>query len=107
MLSVSDFEGCHTAVAEGGVMRCLPLMTDWGGAAEVYRPDLVQPDVAGLVNYFERNYPQFEDAATALQQEFVETFSAERVFSDWNKVLFSNLEVETDAQRQAMASETL
>ncbi|GEP61435.1 glycosyltransferase [Reyranella soli] len=88
ILSVSDFEGCHTAVAEGGVMGCLPLMTEWGGAKEVYSPELVQSGLSEMVDYFERNYARFDSASTDLQKVFIRRFSTNEVFLHWNKILF-------------------
>jgi glycosyltransferase involved in cell wall biosynthesis len=88
ILSLSDFEGCHTAVAEGGVMGCLPLMTNWGGAEEVYSPSLVQRDLSELVAYFDAHYESFEQDSRAIQAQFEQTFGFDRVFERWNELLF-------------------
>lgn len=41
ILSVSDFEGTHQAVAEGGASAAIPIMRDWEGASEVYSPQWI------------------------------------------------------------------
>jgi hypothetical protein len=38
VLSTSDVEGCHTAVAEGMASGAVPIVRPWQGAAEVYDP---------------------------------------------------------------------
>jgi glycosyltransferase involved in cell wall biosynthesis len=38
VLSTSDVEGCHTAVAEGMASGAVPIVRPWPGAAEVYDP---------------------------------------------------------------------
>jgi glycosyltransferase involved in cell wall biosynthesis len=88
ILSLSDFEGCHTAVAEGGVMGCLPLMTNWGGADEVYSPSLVQRDLAELVRFYDAHYESFEQDSLALQAEFTQTFGLNQVFERYSALLF-------------------
>jgi len=88
VLSLSDFEGCHTAVAEGGVMGCLPLMTNWNGADEVYSPQLVQPDLAGVVAYFDAHFERFEQDSRTLQADFQQTFGIANVYKAWREVFF-------------------
>lgn len=87
VLSLSDFEGCHTAVAEGGAMGCLPLMTNWGGADEVYPASLVQPGLTEVLQYFERHYEGFEQHSQALQTQFQRTFGIDAVFETWRALL--------------------
>ena len=41
ILSVSDFEGTHQAVAEGGASGALPVIRDWVGSAEIYSSNWV------------------------------------------------------------------
>ncbi len=46
ILSTSDHEGSHQAVAEGMCAGCVPVMLNWEGAGEIYPPDLVFPDTS-------------------------------------------------------------
>jgi glycosyltransferase involved in cell wall biosynthesis len=89
VLSLSDFEGCHTAVAEGGAMGCLPLMTNWGGADEVYPPDLVQHDLQEVVRFFDAHYESFAEHSADLQLRFQRAFGIDRVFETWRALLLS------------------
>lgn len=45
LLSTSDFEGSHQAVAEGMASGALPAIRDWNGAAMLYPPRFVWHDV--------------------------------------------------------------
>jgi glycosyltransferase involved in cell wall biosynthesis len=91
ILSLSDFEGCHTAVAEGGVMGCLPLMTGWDGADGVYPKRLVQTDLADVERYFTEHYETFEQSSSALRAEFQRQFSIDHVFPLWRDLLLGKL----------------
>jgi glycosyltransferase involved in cell wall biosynthesis len=50
VLSVSDYEGTHQAVAEGGISGAIPLMLDWPGADEVYQNKWVHSSLNEIVN---------------------------------------------------------
>lgn len=102
ILSLSDFEGCHTAVAEGGVMGCLPLMTNWAGASEIYPANLVQRDNAGLVRFFDAHYPQFESESRSLQAQFTRTFGIDRVFEQWCDLFFQRQPLESFPQQATL-----
>jgi glycosyltransferase involved in cell wall biosynthesis len=87
VVSLSDFEGCHTAVAEGGAMGCLPLMTNWGGADEVYPARLVQRDLNQVVHYFDAHYETFAQHSLEIQAQFQHTFGIDSVFEAWRSLL--------------------
>lgn len=48
ILSVSDFEGTHQAVAEGGASGAMPIIRNWEGADEVYRKEWVYSDTDAM-----------------------------------------------------------
>lgn len=50
ILSVSDLEGTHQAVAEGGASGALPIIRNWDGADEVYRQEWVYADIAAMAD---------------------------------------------------------
>jgi glycosyltransferase involved in cell wall biosynthesis len=54
ILSTSDFEGSHQAVAEGMAAGCIPIIRNWEGACRIYPPKYVVETV--------------EDAARAVAQ---------------------------------------
>lgn len=87
ILSLSDFEGCHTAVAEGGVMGCLPLMLNWGGADEVYDPRWVHADLDALADWFEQTWPRFDEVSADIREAFGSEFPLPRVWPAWRRAL--------------------
>lgn len=46
VLSVSEHESFHLAVAEGAAAGCTPIVLPWEGASELYPNDWVYPDLA-------------------------------------------------------------
>lgn len=55
ILSVSDFEGSHQAVAEGMAAGCVPAIRDWVGAGRIYPAHYVEGTVDRLVAMIERH----------------------------------------------------
>ncbi|MHC9035395.1 glycosyltransferase, partial [Cobetia marina] len=51
IVSTSDFEGSHQAVAEGMASGAIPLMLPWAGAETVYPKDFVFSDVDEMVGF--------------------------------------------------------
>lgn len=49
ILSTSDFEGSHQAVAEGMAQGCIPVIRDWKSAARLYPKEYVWHDVDDAV----------------------------------------------------------
>lgn len=87
VLSTSDSEGCHTAVAEGGVFGSLPLMLNWAGADVVYKPSYVAPDLDALEDRFDSWYANFVIHSRQIQREFVKEFGIAAAFKAWTKLL--------------------
>ena len=46
VLSTSEYEGCHTAVAEGMGAGCYPIIFNWDGAKSVYGEEFVVDGIA-------------------------------------------------------------
>jgi len=55
ILSVSDFEGSHQAVAEGMAAGCLPAIRDWEGAERIYPRRYVAGTVEDLAAMIQRH----------------------------------------------------
>ncbi|CAM3611605.1 glycosyltransferase [Halomonas lysinitropha] len=51
IVSTSDFEGSHQAVAEGMASGAIPLMLPWAGAETVYPKEFVFSDVEEMVGF--------------------------------------------------------
>ena len=41
ILSTSDHEGSHQAIAEGMAAGCIPIIRNWNGATPLYPPQFV------------------------------------------------------------------
>jgi len=50
IISTSDFEGSHQAVAEGMASGCIPIIRDWVGSDRIYPPKFVMPTVEGMAS---------------------------------------------------------
>lgn len=55
MLSTSDIEGCHTAVAEAMASGAKPIIFNWPGAESVYKTSPIFDDATKAVNYILKN----------------------------------------------------
>jgi glycosyltransferase involved in cell wall biosynthesis len=55
ILSVSDFEGSHQAVAEGMAAGCVPAIRDWEGAERIYPRSYVAGTVEDLAAMIQRH----------------------------------------------------
>lgn len=54
ILSTSDFEGSHQAVAEGMSAGCIPVIFDWDGADTVYPKEFVAKDLIEAVYHINK-----------------------------------------------------
>jgi len=46
ILSVSDHESFHLAIAEGAAAGCIPFSLPWEGAGEIYPREWIYPDIS-------------------------------------------------------------
>jgi len=62
ILSVSDFEGSHQAVAEGMATGCVPTVRNWEGASKIYPAKYVGNSIESLTMLIEKHsqIEQFE-----------------------------------------------
>jgi glycosyltransferase involved in cell wall biosynthesis len=75
ILSVSDFEGSHQAVAEGMATGCVPAIRDWEGAGRIYPPKFVASSVEALAGMIH----QATDTARFLaDSDYSRKFASER-----------------------------
>lgn len=50
ILSTSDFEGSHQAIAEGMAAGCIPIIRDWVGAERIYPAKFVMPTIENMAS---------------------------------------------------------
>ncbi|MBN2319356.1 MAG: glycosyltransferase family 4 protein [Acidobacteria bacterium] len=55
VLSVSDFEGSHQAVAEGMASGCVPVIRNWEGASRIYPGRYVRSSIEQMVELIKEN----------------------------------------------------
>lgn len=65
LISTSDFEGSHQAVAEGMASGAVPLMLPWAGAETVYPKEFVFNSVEAMAEYVSGTQNQPDTAAYA------------------------------------------
>ena len=75
ILSVSDFEGSHQAVAEGMASGCVPAIRDWEGADRIYPAKYVGPTAEVLANLILNNT---EVSTFERESEYCRAFAQER-----------------------------
>jgi glycosyltransferase involved in cell wall biosynthesis len=80
VLSMSDHEGSHQAVAEGFAAKNISLIYPWPGAEYLYPSQYVLPDVLSMRDYVLecRNYATFSERAKAGYQVVTERYSIEK-----------------------------
>lgn len=75
ILSTSDFEGSHQAVAEGMAAGCIPVIRNWEGADRIYPPRYnvaTMREAARLIETLN------EPARRAAEQEYCRRYAVER-----------------------------
>ena len=91
ILSPSDFESFHYAVADGILSGCTPLIWSWEGADEVYDPNWIIGDTDEALAQIEktRSLSQSERLKKAAQKRelLTERYSYTKVFDSLSRVL--------------------
>ncbi len=75
ILSLSDEEGSHQAVAEGMATGCIPVIRNWVGADRIYPPRYISGSASHLV---QQVLQQTECESFRIESEYCRTFSASR-----------------------------
>lgn len=85
ILSLSDFEGSHQAVAEGMAAGCIPAIRDWTGANRIYPAKYVRSTIAEIAELIlaETDHQKYTDASISCRA-FAQRFD--------NTVICSKLE---------------
>ncbi|GGW50421.1 glycosyltransferase [Vreelandella hamiltonii] len=83
ILSVSDHESFHLAVAEGAAAGCRPVVLPWEGADEIYSSSCIWPDFFALVEAILKCRSEKKEAESIE----VESFSIQKI-SDSMRMAF-------------------
>ena len=90
ILSVSDFEGTHQAVAEGGASGALPIMRGWEGAEEVYRKEWIYPDTDAMsqrILQYSRDAKIWQRDAKACASYMKSKFDTAQIVRQYTEIL--------------------
>ena len=88
VLSTSDSESFHLAVAEGMMSRATGVVLPWPGADAVYSAPWVVPDVArGVERILAQADPQVWERRRQAARARVAPYELERVFEAWARLL--------------------
>ena len=91
ILSTSDFEGFHTAVAEGAASRAVPILFKWEGADEVYPEEwsykTVEEATGAILSI--AGSSGFKDMAGSGCAFVKENYSIEHICQSWREMLAS------------------
>ena len=88
VLSTSDLESFHLAVAEGMMSRATGVVLPWPGADAVYGAPWVVPDVArGVERILAQADPQVWERRRQAARARVAPYELERVFEAWVRLL--------------------
>lgn len=101
VLSTSEFEGSHQAVAEGMASGALPVVRQWPGADELYPAEYGFHEVGAAVDLIERLQPQFEERSAACRRYARERFDVGLIAAQYlrlfEQLLGRSLDADADA----------
>jgi glycosyltransferase involved in cell wall biosynthesis len=94
VLSTSDVEGCHTAVAEGMASGAVPVVRPWPGAAEVYEPRWVHDDLDAAAEAVTANADpdRWQAQGAEAKAEIRSSYDPAGVVAAWADLLHRDIE---------------
>ncbi|WP_175640262.1 glycosyltransferase [Metabacillus schmidteae] len=91
VLSPSDFESFHLAVAEGMASGCFPVIRDWHGASELYPNEYIFHEVDEAVNIIHQtnNKPHYEveEVSESLRTFIQNRYDKNLICSQWEEMV--------------------
>ncbi len=94
ILSVSDFEGTHQAVAEGAVSGAFPMILEWPGADSVYPKSWCYKDALSIVNSIV-NHNSKKSLRKKYALEIIGKYDLKIIFGKWCE-LITNLPIQVN-----------
>jgi len=101
ILSPSDFESFHLAVAEGMASGCMPLIRNWHGASELYPSNYIfktADEAANLIEQFQhKSQEEVSQEIAQMKHHIIKNYDKEVICSQWEDMIrtFSNKEKTT------------
>lgn len=92
VLSTSDDESFHRAVAEGAASGSVPVLWDWPGADTVYSSRWIHRDVAAMADAVHEAVTggRFDELRVRAQQEVAEHYALPRVLEQWTRLIVAD-----------------
>lgn len=90
ILSVSDFEGTHQAVAEGGASGSIPIIGRWNGASEIYGDRWIcsdDDDMVSKIMLYANNHELFFEESSNVKRYMNSHFDSERIYSIFSSIV--------------------
>ncbi|MBP2240285.1 glycosyltransferase involved in cell wall biosynthesis [Cytobacillus eiseniae] len=93
ILSVSDIEGSHQAVAEGMASGSIPFITGWKGSEEIYPQKFIKSsleEMAAGINDYTKNSQLYFDEQRAVKEFCENNFDLAVIYTKWRELISSN-----------------
>ncbi|PLR67958.1 glycosyltransferase [Bacillus sp. UMB0893] len=94
ILSPSDFESFHLAVAEGMASGCFPLIRNWHGAKELYPNDYIFSDVSEATDIIKKiqleSRKNINEKQQALKSIILTKYDKDVICEKWKEMLISH-----------------
>lgn len=92
ILSTSDIEGSHQAVAESMSSGSIPLITGWSGSELIYPVEFVKKDIYEIVESivsYTKNKGLFDNKQKEVIAYCYQHFDIDKVCSEWDQLILS------------------
>lgn len=88
ILSVSEVESFHLAVAEGMACGAIPVITNWEGSRTIYSSDFIINDISEVQNYISTMRERKVEIDYKLTED-VKQFDKNRILNELNEIVFN------------------
>lgn len=88
ILSVSEVESFHLAVAEGMACGAIPVITNWEGSRTIYSSDFIINDISEIQNYISTMRKRKTEIDYKLTED-VKQFDKNRILNELNEIVFN------------------
>jgi glycosyltransferase involved in cell wall biosynthesis len=86
ILSTSEQEGSHHAIAEGMAAGCQPVIRNWSGADEIYPEEYTFTDIDTAISMIGSSREVLDKEPTRLKQAAKRQFDKSKIFSIYKKL---------------------
>lgn len=86
LISTSDYEGSHQAVAEAMASGATPLILPWEGASTVYPKDYIFQSIGSMADFVTKNLPNNNNVAYA-SKHFSSKYIVEKIRKECDPLL--------------------